>query len=70
MCAYVCVFICRSLATNGGVESISTEGRPAVCCPLLRELHAPVPKGGAFELDIFPMGILLVWFVGKGEVEK
>lgn len=26
----------------------------------------PVPKGGAFELDIFPMGILLVWFVVGG----
>lgn len=26
----------------------------------------PVPKGGAFELDIFPMGILLVLSVGRG----
>lgn len=25
----------------------------------------PVPKGGAFELDIFPMGILLVLSVGR-----
>lgn len=30
----------------------------------------PVSKGGAFELDIFPMGILLVWFVGKGGTDK
>lgn len=28
----------------------------------------PVPKGGAFELDIFPMGILLVFVLwGSGE---
>lgn len=26
----------------------------------------PAPKGGAVELDIFPMGILLVVSVGKG----
>lgn len=30
----------------------------------------PVPKGRASELDIFPMGILLVWFVGKGGMDK
>lgn len=27
----------------------------------------PVPKGGAFELDIFPMGILLVCLWERGE---
>lgn len=30
----------------------------------------PVPKGGAFELDIFPMGILLGLSVGKGGTDK
>lgn len=29
-----------------------------------------VPKGGAFELDVFPMGILMVLSVGKGGTDK
>lgn len=38
-------------------------GEPGLFPPL----RVPCPcEGGAFELDIFPMGILLVWFVGGG----
>lgn len=30
----------------------------------------PVRKGGAFELDIFPMGILLVLSRGEGGTDE
>lgn len=66
----VCVFVCRSLATTWGVENISDGGDLTFVFHCYEDDMPPVPKGGAFALDIFPMGILLVWFVGKGGVDK
>lgn len=63
--------LCASLRPQksyrrSGVESISTGGHLPIVFHFEKNDMPPVPKGGAVELDIFPMGILLVVSVGKG----
>jgi hypothetical protein len=51
------------------VENIST-GWTGICFPLYENDMPPLNSGESFELGIFPMGILLVWFVGKWRIDK
>lgn len=74
MCACVCVSTCVSsfagvLLPVGVLKASPLWGDLPFVFHFKENDMPPVPKGGAFELDIFPMGILglvCCWGVGGG----